>query len=96
MSTTSKKRARQVKMRAVQPLLNNNSMVKEGEVFVFEGDELPREDIAVRVDADTPLGPQPKAESDLSEGAPAWTTPGFVKGQTLETGRRDDTDDLLD
>jgi hypothetical protein len=93
---TSVKQERRVKLCAKQTLFYDLDIIREGEVFVFEGDELPSEHVAVRVSADTPLGPMPEPPPSLSQSAPVWTTKGFVDGRNREIGRRADLDELFD
>ena len=69
--TTAKKKApakkgrvKRVRMQAVQALEHRNVYIAEGVVFDFIGEELPAEHIAVRVEPDRPLGPQPVQQLD--------------------------------
>lgn len=89
----TKTKVRRTKMRAVQKLFYDQRIVKEDEVFIWKGDELPSRDVAVPVAKDTPVGVQ-RADESNSKDAPGWTTKGFVdqanRGRGLEDEDSDD------
>jgi hypothetical protein len=81
------KKPRRRKLRAVQMQFYNNRIIKEGEVFVFVGDKLPAEHIAVAADSAEALGvPAPEPVDPLAD-KPPWTTDGFVTRANRDAGR---------
>lgn len=88
-TTTTKKKTRRVKLRALQQLFYGLDLIEEGQVFVFEGESLPSEEIAAPVPDDTPVGFVPVLTQEPSKDPPPWTTKGFVDGQNRAMGRRD-------
>ena len=85
------------KMVARQTLFDQRRLcvVQENEVFLFEGDDLPAEEVAVLVEDDAKLGPMPT--QDEPRMAPSYTTEGFVREQHARRGAREllDGDELL-
>lgn len=90
--TKTRKKPKRTKLRAVQKMFYDNRIVVEGEVFVFTGDKLPSEEIAVPVAADVGLGVV-VAPDVPPKDAPQWTTKGYVDQANREAGRQDDEAD---
>jgi hypothetical protein len=96
-TTTKKSKAKRVKLRACQVLLDGRRqrLVQAGEVFEFEGTHLPSPEIAIPVEADTPVGEAPP-EDDKPKKPPTYTTKGFVDAANRQSGRDEDEDDSSD
>ena len=85
--TTRKKKApRRTKVRALQPIFDDNRLIEEGEVFMFTGNKLPSKEICVPVDERTPVGKAPPEADDPNASMP-WTTTGFVNDANRAKGR---------
>ena len=84
------KKPQRSKLRAVQMQVYNNRIIKEGEVFVFVGDKLPAEHIAVPADSSAELGVPPPEPEPLVKEKPPWTTQGYVKKANEEAGRAEE------
>jgi hypothetical protein len=93
MPKTRQKKARRTKMVAVQTMFHDQRIVEEDEVFMFTGHDLPDKHIAVKAGEDAPLGvPQEEGPSGVPGYKPAWTTEGFVKKATRESGQNEADD----
>lgn len=93
---TTRRRVRQTRMRASQKLIHptEHRIVEEGEVFIYEGEEIPGEHWAVPVDDSVPLGPEPRDANPLKV-APPWTSPGYINQAAVARGRREEAAELL-
>lgn len=87
---------KQTKLRAMQRLFYDNRIVEEGEVFLYEGDDLPDREVAVQAESTALLGLTDSMPVPPSQDAPPWTTKGFVDRANRRSGRLSAADDLLD
>lgn len=85
------------KMRAVQKLFHDNTIVEEGEVFVYYGSDAPPEDVMVPVLDESPVGSVQEPPAADSKNPPPWTTKGYVDQANRSAGERGGSaaDDLL-
>lgn len=84
---TPPQQSKRVKLRAMQQMFYDNRIVEEGEVFMFEGPQLPADFIAQPASEEAPLG-LPPAKNEPQNNAPSWTTKGFVDQANHNAGRR--------
>ena len=78
--TDSDSPPKRTKMRAAQKMFHGEVIVEEGEVFMYEGDELPEEHIAVKAARGDALGLPAPEQADPNAPPPNWTTRGYVDG----------------